>query len=339
MLRWRLRDEKGAVMPKKRHEDLDRLKGVAIFLVVLGHLVSRDPPEDAQWYVDLRETIYLFHMPLFMFLSGLILAYTRKPIETLADYGSYLKSKFIRLMPAYLGFSGLVFLGKAACGRFMHVDNPVVSTNDYLMVLIKPHASFCAYLWYIYVLFIFYAFAPLLYRLTRNRIEWILPACLAVHFLDVTRYFALSGIAEYCLVFTLGCLAGDHYERYSRWVDRYGAWFVTPFLVMTAFAIPWGVPKFLLGLMSIPACHAMVRMDVADLWGLFKTLGKYTFPIYLMNTAFIGLSKGVMLRIADWDGLNFLWFAPMLLLAGLVGPILVKRLIIARNRLLDTMVA
>ena len=83
----------------------------------------------------------------------------------------------------------------------------------------------------------------------------------------------------------------------------------------------------------------MVRMDVADFWGLFKTLGKYTFPIYLMNTAFIGLSKGVMLQFASWDGMNFLWFAPVLLAAGVAGPILVKRLLIARNQFLNTLIA
>ena len=326
-------------MASKRHEDLDRLKGLAIFLVVLGHIVSRQPPEGAQWYIYLKDSIYLFHMPLFMFISGLILGYARKPIRTFADYRVYFRSKFIRLMPAYLGFSALIFFGKAACGQFMHVDNPVASPADYLVVLTQPHSSFCAYLWYIYVLFLFYAVAPLAYRLTNERIYLLLPICFAVHFMDVTLNFALSSIAEYAFVFTLGCLAGDHYQRYSVWLDRYGAIFVTPFLVLLAFAVPWGVPKFILGLLSIPACHAMVRMNSADFWGVFKTLGKYTFPIYLMNTAFIGLSKGVMLRFASWDGANFFWFAPILLLAGVVGPILVKRWIIARSRVLNTIVA
>lgn len=326
-------------MTKQRHEDLDRLKGLAIFLVVLGHLVSREPPEGVQWFVNLRDAIYLFHMPLFMFLSGLILGLTRKPIGSIREYGRYVRGKFVRLMPAYLGFSALVFLGKALCGSFLHVDNPVVSAHDYLLVLIKPHASFCAYLWYIYVLFVFYAAAPIAYWVTNQRIYLLLPICLAVYPFDVTRYFALSGIAEYSLVFTLGCLAGDHYPKYSAFLDRYGAAFVTPFLVAFAFAIPWDVPKFVLGLLSIPACHAMIRMDSAEFWGLFKTLGKYTFPIYLMNTVFIGVSKGVMLRLAPWDGLNFLVFAPVLLLTGILGPILVKRLIIARNRVLNTIVA
>ncbi len=326
-------------MTRRRHDDLDRLKGVAIFLVVLGHIVSREPPENAHWYMYLKDSIYLFHMPLFMFISGLILAYTRKPIESIKDYGKYLKSKFIRLIPAYLGFAALIFIGKAVCGHFMHVDNPVYTPADFLQVLLNPRSSYCAYLWYIYVLFVFYALTPLAYWLTRNRIHLLLPVCVLVHFMDVTSYFAISSIAEYSLVFAVGCLAGDHYQRYSSLLDRYGALFVTPFLVALAFAVPWGVPKFLLGLLSIPACHAMVRMNAADLLGALKTLGKYTFPIYLMNTAFIGLSKGVMFQFASWDGTNFFWFAPTLLAAGIAGPILVKRMVIARNRFLNTIIA
>ena len=202
-------------MAGKRHDDLDRLKGFAIFLVVLGHVVSRDPPANAEWYTNLKSSIYLFHMPLFMFLSGLIAAYTRKPIRTLGDYGKYLKSKFIRLIPAYLGFSALVFIGKAVCSQFMHVDNQVFAASDYFNVLLNPHSSFCAYLWYIYVLFLFYAMLPLAYRLTANRIYLLLPLCIIAHFSDVTPYFAMSSVAEYSLVFVLGCLAGEHYDRYS----------------------------------------------------------------------------------------------------------------------------
>lgn len=324
---------------RNRLNDLDKLKGLAIFLVVLGHIVARQPPAGNDWYVNLKATIYLFHMPLFMFLSGLILAYSRKPIESVTGYLKYAKSKFIRLMPAYLLFSLIVFIGKLTMGRFMHVDNGVTSSISYFDVLTNPLGSYCAYLWYIYVLFLFCLLAPIAYYLTRGKIQWLLPLCLAVHFIELPGWFALSSLGEYGFVFVLGCLAGDHYERYSNWLNQYGALFVTPFLVVLCFAIPWGVPKFAMGLLAIPACHAMMSMRVADGWSILRTLGAYTFPIYLMNTLFIGVSKGVMLKIAPWDGLNFLWFAPLLLGAGIVGPILVKQHLLRYTKTLDRMIA
>lgn len=324
---------------KQRLNDIDKLKGLAIFLVVLGHVVAREAPADNEWYVRLKATVYLFHMPLFMFISGLILAYARKPIESLRGYGKYVWGKFVRLMPAYLLFSLIVFIGKAVAAKFIHVDNGVTSPLAYFDVLLNPLGSYCAFLWYIYVLFLLYALAPLAYKLTRERIEFALPALLALHFLPLPNWFGLSSIGEYAFVFGLGCLAGDHYERYTSLLKKFGPAFVTPFLVVMWFAVPWDVPKLALGLLSIPACHAMMSMRLAEQFDVLKTLGAFTFPIYLMNTVFIGVAKGMMLKLATWDGANFLWFAPMLLIAGLVGPILVKVWLLRRIPALDRITA
>ena len=326
-------------MKSRRLSDSDKLKGLAIFLVVLGHIVARQPPTGNEWYMRLKDSLYLFHMPLFMFLSGLIVAYSRKPIDSWAAYLGYVKGKFLRLMPAYLLFSLIVFVGKMTMGRVMHVDNGVESWWNYFEVLTNPLGSYCAYLWYIYVLFLFCAIVPIVYRLTREHIEWVLPLCLAVHFLDLPSWFGISSLGEYSLVFFLGCLAGDHYERYSEWIARNGVFFVAPFLVIIYFSVPWGAPKLLMGLLSIPACHAMVGIPAADRWDFLKTLGAYTFPIYLMNTLCIGVTKGVMLKWVSWDGINFLWFAPLLLLAGIWGPILIKQQILSRSQTLNRMIA
>jgi hypothetical protein len=42
-----------------------------------------------------------------------------------------------------------------------------------------------------------------------------------------------------------------------------------------------------------------------------------------------------MLKVASWDGANFLIFAPCLMLAGLLGPILIKRWLLRRLGPLD----
>ncbi len=321
-------------MKDNRLSDIDKLKGLAIFLVVLGHVVAREPPAQNEWFVELVETIYLFHMPLFMFLSGLILAYTRKPILNLNDYGRYVVGKFKRLMPAYLIFSLIVFIGKMCMGRFVHVDNIAPSWFSYFDVIINPLSSYCAYLWYIYVLFLFYAIAPIVYYATRQRIEYLLPICLLLHFVELPGYFGLSSLGEYAFVFFLGCTAGEYYAEYSKFLERYGALFVTPFVIALFFATTWEVPKFVMGLISIPACQALVGIRWVDSWSLLRTLSYYTFPIYLMNTLFIGVTKGVMFKFASWDGVNFIWFAPTLFVAGILGPIIASELYERRRQYL-----
>ena len=47
---------------------IDQLKGIAILLVVLGHVIGYNNCEDS----FLWRFIYSFHMPLFMFISGYV---------------------------------------------------------------------------------------------------------------------------------------------------------------------------------------------------------------------------------------------------------------------------
>jgi hypothetical protein len=57
---------------------------------------------------------------------------------------------------------------------------------------------------------------------------------------------------------------------------------------------------------------------------------KFSFVIYLFNTLTIGLTKGVLLKIAPWDGVNFLGFFPILLMSGVIGPVLLKKALLDR---------
>jgi len=82
----------------ERLYDMDRLKGIAIFLVVLGHIVARGGiPEGADWFMLLKEYVYKFHMPLFMFTSGAIFFYTyeRYKPTTIKSYWAYVVTKNI----------------------------------------------------------------------------------------------------------------------------------------------------------------------------------------------------------------------------------------------------
>ncbi|MBL8892323.1 MAG: acyltransferase [Planctomycetaceae bacterium] len=309
--------------PSRRLDDIDKLKGLAIFLVVVGHIVAREAPADNQWYLVLKDTIYRFHMPLFMFLSGLILAYSRRPIGNLQEYFRYVVGKFNRLMPAYLLFSLVVFSGKMLAGQFLHVDNAPESWLSYFDVVLNPLGSYCAFLWYIQVLFLFYAIMPLGYYLTGQRLQYLLPFCLILHFVPLPAFLGLSSVGEYAFVFCLGCLAGDHYTSYTSWIKRFGVVLVIPFVAALLVATAWGVPKLLLGVLSIPACHVVMGLWTKDRWHVWSTLGNYTFPIYLMNTIFIGIAKAVLFKVATWDGPNFYWFAPILLASGVIGPILI----------------
>ena len=56
---------------KARIIELDYLKGIGIFLVVLGHTILLQNALSTK-YVILARFIYSFHMPLFFIASGII---------------------------------------------------------------------------------------------------------------------------------------------------------------------------------------------------------------------------------------------------------------------------
>lgn len=56
---------------KKRLDYIDRMRGMAIILVVIGHLIQYNIINGQD--INLYSMIYSFHMPLFMFISGYVL--------------------------------------------------------------------------------------------------------------------------------------------------------------------------------------------------------------------------------------------------------------------------
>lgn len=65
-----------------RENWLDCLKGIAIILVVLGHVLDGSTgnnlfPNDT-WIKSLHTAIYIFHMPLFFCLSGMSLSIMKR---------------------------------------------------------------------------------------------------------------------------------------------------------------------------------------------------------------------------------------------------------------------
>lgn len=79
----------------KRDESIDTVKGLLMILVVLGHVIGSF--QEYQLNIFLRNFIYMFHMPLFIFLSG----YFNKIEKT--------KSSVITLLETYIVFQFIYY--------------------------------------------------------------------------------------------------------------------------------------------------------------------------------------------------------------------------------------
>ncbi len=121
---------------------IDMAKGIGIILVVLGHVITRCGQGQAELY--LLRIIYLFHIPLFFFLSG----YTFSDRDSIK---SFFVKKFKRLIiPAYI-YTFLYALFRSA---IMHTGlDASCSLQDYYHILVLDSESKLSEFWFLPVLF------------------------------------------------------------------------------------------------------------------------------------------------------------------------------------------
>jgi len=145
-----------------RSLDLDAAKGVAISLVVWGHIVSKDfvKPVGNDWYFVLNSRLYEFHMAFFFFLAGVVYF-----LSSDGDWWGRWKKTARRLIPAYLLFAAIVFLLKGAAAWFMPVNARVGGGwTDVLLQFLYPSQGAAQYLWFIVVLLELQILVPWLLR-------------------------------------------------------------------------------------------------------------------------------------------------------------------------------
>ncbi|WNR43507.1 acyltransferase family protein [Paenibacillus roseipurpureus] len=126
---------------KKRNLELDALKGLAILLVIIGHAI--------QYNISDFKTnpffnfIYSFHMPLFIFISGII-SYFTVSIESIGDSLNVLAKKFKTLVIPFLSWYFIV-------NFLLREDFLKESFSEYSLKIIKfPDFG----LWFFWVLFL-----------------------------------------------------------------------------------------------------------------------------------------------------------------------------------------
>jgi len=324
-LRW-LFGEIPYARPAARLLDVDAARGLAIFLVVVGHLVavSRDFPEGNQWYAHLKEMIYLFHMPLFMVLTGITFALSLPRLAAWSEAARFSLKRVERLFVPYVVFGLIVLLCKLAASRVMHVDNPPQDfVGELYELLVIPGSSVARFLWFIYVLSIYLLLVPALFRLIGRRPMLLFIAALALQFGDWPKLFMLDRAVEYLPFFAGGMLLWMHRAAWAR-VMPATTWAASlAFVALLALSLWQDVPKWLVGAASVPAVLAWMQLLPALPRGWLAALGRASLAIYLMNTIAIGLTKSVMLQLLPWHGINFLLYFPVLTLAGVALPMLV----------------
>jgi fucose 4-O-acetylase-like acetyltransferase len=314
--------------PAGRMKELEQAKGLAILLVVFGHLVAREDPAGVTWYEPLRMAVYLFHMPFFLYLSGYVAGLSGAAWTPPGAWPRLARARASRLLLPFLAFGLFILVGKLTLGRVVAVDNVPADFWSGLRALVwDTGRSPATSVWYMLVLFVYALALPVLAWCGGRRV--LLGVAVLLYVLPAPPLLYLDRICLFFAFFVAGVCAASAGGRWLAAIDRwrYFAWAGFAALLLVAWSgwlpvlgSPYRLWLLAVGLAAMPALHALMRA-----WpcGWLRWLGGYVFPIYLLNTICIGLTKAALLPVMAWDGAHFLLFAAALMTAGVCGPIIV----------------
>lgn len=234
-----------ATSASHRIEYFDLLKGIAIFLVVMGHVLTMCIRKiDAAFIFKLiAET----HMPIFFFISGYL---TYKCTQKRTFAAPQLKKRFCQLMIPFFTMSALWVL----YFPHSHLLSPL---SDNLPDL------YCAYwkdgYWFTLCLFeMFLIYWPLSAAMSRIKRVWlqvVLTAlvyaalvALSVNFADEDANFDIAGfglLAQFFPIFMTGVFASKHQDKFcAMWHNQ--RWLTAAILTFGALwysaVYPWDLP-------------------------------------------------------------------------------------------------
>ena len=336
---------------RTRLVDLDRAKGIAILLVVFGHLVPQEDPPGLTWYDPLRVAIYLFHMPFFMYLSGYVTFWSGAATVAPNRWAGLVGRRARRLLVPFFGFGCAILAGKLIADRLIHVDNVPQGAGAGLdsLFLHTAHSPAMS-VWYIGnvnigVLFVYVVATPLLLRLPRpGRLPAETPlllVALGLYLIQAPQILYMDRICRFFIFFVAGGLAARAGAAWWAVLDR---WHLPALLLLVALLMfvgsgavafdwahgadeqfPYKGYMLAAGLLSAVALHGLARSVVVARWAWLVFVGNMCFAIYLLNTICIGLAKGVTLKFLAWNAQDFPLLAAVTFAAGVFGPIGIKR--------------
>ncbi|MDR0913251.1 MAG: acyltransferase family protein [Methanobrevibacter sp.] len=183
---------------KKRINKYDNMKGIAIFLVVLFHILGTHIPK-FPYYDQFYYFLYLFHMPIFFFVGGYLINFTKdSPIKA-----------FKSLMIPYFVFSVIWYILEVLFYNFSISD--IINSIPFIN---PPYG-----LWFLFSLFIMRLILPILKKI--KNILWIsILVALFVGFMPLPLPAFLSRTFCFIPIFIVGFRYQTYKSRFITFLNN-----------------------------------------------------------------------------------------------------------------------
>jgi fucose 4-O-acetylase-like acetyltransferase len=327
-----------AVMRKRASENIFIIRGFAIFLVVLGHVIGdKDAgtgirqfyPSDLMELAQISRFIYTFHMPIFFLSSGFSFVYLSKSNHSLL---SFIISKVRRLLIPWVCWAPIYYLIKSAMGKkdlnFLAVIQSVVNA-DFIF-------------WFFPAIF----FASIVgYICLKKFNSWALYSVLSIFLFALS--FCFQGTISVWFYFNcfyfLGCVLGLYLLSRSEKLD-FPTWIsvllffalMSSSLLFEGISLSPLVTKFFSGLSSFILLYILIdaretssrsnliRLIFNTSENIFGYFGKISMSIYLLHVISGSSIRTFLVKFGILDPSTQLILG---LLASILGPILIHNLL------------
>jgi fucose 4-O-acetylase-like acetyltransferase len=328
-------DVKKAALP--RRDWMDYARGIAIILVVFGHLIGgfalvkyQGKPLNLDWtFYKFCEIVYYARMPLFFVISGI---YIRNSLFK-RGFPKFTRYKFDTILYPYFIWGSIQILFQYV-GYRMQLSNTPRQPGDLLKLFYDPHSI--DQFWFLYTLFaVAIVYAVLVYFLKVNKTVLFTIAALAYvafYFLpDSFFIFGIKYVAKFLFYLVLGDLAAawflnaENAKKFSsvKWLLVLLGVFALIKLVMNRMQISEDETDFfsvsnLLLLLSIFFGMALI-LNISFVLQRYRlipwlsVIGKNSLYIYSMHIIISGILRAIILKATHYQYPNISLYVVVIL--------------------------
>ncbi len=343
---------------ESKNSIIDVLKGIAIILVIYGHVIQRTMlAHDADFFLNPAfKVIYTFHMPIFFFLSGYLISGSLRKKRV----GEVFKSRFKALLIPYiiwgiLGVFTFYFLNLID-GKGAQISQLPAEAVDQLLT--NPTV------WFLYTIFILSCILLCSYQLANKFGAWVY---VVTYVLLMAIPYNNDGALYYIQWFYLFYLVGYFFHASSIKITHklahtliflgallvlvycVGLWTKNDFIYIHKMHVEWGnfsevsrmIYRYLAGFSGIIVIFYIgyfLSNTKAQRW--LGYVGMYSLDIYLVQRYLLeGLYPRIVSKMPtnfDFNGPLFLYCFVPLLTAVFIGIcIAVSQVFIRRKAFLN----
>lgn len=290
----------------KRLNYIDFLQFIGPIFVIIGHAMNGltyNPILN-----PIKDWIYIFHMPLFFFISGYLFIY-KEGLQN-KSYKDFIKGKFLRLMLPYIVLN-IIFIIPKFLGSAFIKDQVEFSLQYFIYIFLAPRANIWGHLWFLFALFLVYLISPIfeVIRKNKKKVYWVILiiACLLIFLFRPIHsdWFAANDLQKDLLYFVIGMLiAYVPIEKIKNKLNKSGI--IALIVLDVALSIIWGFYKdiqiiqLLIGINTIFILFAIPI--VFNINNKFITKqAKYSFAIYIMHWPAILITRIIFYQILKLD--------------------------------------